>query len=31
MLKRLDNFHPLTYKDDKKPEAEQKPDTHIQP
>ena len=24
MLKRLDNFHPLTYKNDKKPEAEPK-------
>ena len=22
MLKRLDNFHPLTYKNDKKPKAE---------
>ena len=31
MLKRLDNFHPLTYKNDKKPEAERKPDTYIQP
>ena len=28
MLKRLDNFHPLTYKNDKKPEAERKPDTY---